>query len=204
MIVITIIENIGKNPRGKGYTMDIIIELGKTNDIDELEQLYNDLNDHLEKDVNYPGWKRDIYPVRQNAIDGVNNDNLYLAKYNGKIVGSIILNHEPELAYYNTKWEIECDYTDVFVVHTFAVHPDFLKCGVGKALMDFSAEYSIKSQAKAIRLDVYERNIPAIRLYEKCGFKYIDTVDLGLGNYGLNWFKLYEKLIGGKKNYGTI
>ncbi len=59
--------------------------------------------------------------------------------------------------------------------------------------MDFSTQHSIKLQAKSIRLDVYEGNMPAIRLYEKCGFKYIDTVDLGLGNYGLNWFRLYEK-----------
>jgi RimJ/RimL family protein N-acetyltransferase len=44
-------------------------------------------------------------------------------------------------------------------------------------------------------LDVYEGNIPAISLYEKYGFKYIDTVDLGLGNYGLDWFRLYEKLL---------
>ncbi len=50
-------------------------------------------------------------------------------------------------------------------------------------------------QAKSIRLDVYEGNIPAIRLYEKCGFEYVNTVDLGLGNYGLKWFKLYEKLL---------
>jgi len=48
---------------------------------------------------------------------------------------------------------------------------------------------------KSIRLDVYEKNIPAILLYEKCGFEYIDTVDLELGNYGLDWFKLYEKVI---------
>ena len=70
-----------------------------------------------------------------------------------------------------------------------------MKCGVGKSLMEFADEYSIKAQVKSIRLDVYEGNIPAIKLYEKCNFKYIDTVDLGLGNYGLDWFKLYEKLI---------
>lgn len=176
--------------------MDIIIELGKENDIDELEQLYNDLNDYLAKGVNYPGWKKDIYPVRQNAVDGVKHDNLYVARNNGEIIGSVILSHEPEPAYYNAKWTFESDYTDVFVVHTFVVHPDFIKCGVGKALLDFSVEYSIKSHIKSIRLDVYEKNIPAIKLYEKCGFKYIDTVDLGLGSYGLDWFRLYEKLIG--------
>lgn len=61
--------------------------------------------------------------------------------------------------------------------------------------MDFCIEHSIKAQVKSIRLDVYEDNMPAIKLYEKCGFKYIDTVDLGLGEYGLHWFKLFEKLL---------
>lgn len=175
--------------------MDILIELGKVSDIDELEQLYNDLNDYLEKGVNYPGWKKDIYPVRQNAIEGVKNSNLYTAKHNGKIIGSLILSHKPEEAYYKAKWKLEADYSEIFVIHTFVVHPEFLKCGIGKALMNFSFEHGIRSQAKSIRLDVYEGNMPAIRLYEKCGFEYIDTVDLGLGSYGLNWFKLYEKLL---------
>ncbi|MBU5299173.1 GNAT family N-acetyltransferase [Clostridium sporogenes] len=175
--------------------MDMIFELGKVNDIDELEQLYNDLNDYLEKGVNYPGWIKGIYPVRQNAIDGIKYGNLYVLKYNGKIIGSVILSHEPESAYHKAKWEFESDYSDVLVVYTFVVHPKFLKCGVGKSLMDSSIEHSIKLGAKSIRLDVYEGNIPAIKLYEKCGFKYIDTVDLGLGNYGLNWFRLYEKML---------
>ncbi len=175
--------------------MNIIFELGRSDDIDELEQLYNDLNDHLAKGINYPGWKKDIYPVKQNAVDGIRNGTLYTAKRNGKIVGSVILSHEPESAYHTAKWQFESDYSDVFVVHTLVIHPEFLKCGIGKALLNFSIDHSIKYIAKSIRLDVYEGNSPAIRLYEKCGFKYIDTVDLGLGNYGLHWFKLYEKLL---------
>ena len=67
--------------------------------------------------------------------------------------------------------------------------------GIGRALMDYSFELAQQSGVKSIRLDVYEKNLPAISLYEKCGFEYIDTVDLGLGNYGLDWFKLYEKAI---------
>lgn len=176
-------------------TMKISIELGQVNDINELEKLYNDLNDYLEEGVNYPGWKKGIYPVRKNAIEGIEQGILYVARHNGIIVGSVILSHIPEPAYYNAKWEFESDYSDVFVIYTLVVHPNFLKCGVGKALIDFSIEYSTKSNARSIRLDVYEGNIPAIMLYEKCGFKYIDTVDLGLGSYGLDYFKLYEKLI---------
>lgn len=175
--------------------MDINTELGQANDIDELEQLYNDLNDQLAKGINFPGWRKGIYPIRQDAIDGIEHANLYVAKFNGKIVGSIILNHASEVAYFKTQWQYESDYSDVFVVHTLAVHPDFWKCGIGNALIEFSIEHGVKSQAKSIRLDVYEGNIPAIKLYEKCGFKYIDTVDLGLAKYGLKWFKLYEKLL---------
>ena len=134
--------------------MDIIFVLGKENDIDELEQLYNGINDHLKKGINYPGWKKDIYPIRQNAIDGVNNGNLYVAKYNGKIIGSVILSHEPEAAYYNAKWQFESDYSDVFVIHTFVVHSEFLKRGVGKAVMDFSIKHCGMKQSKSIRLDV--------------------------------------------------
>ena len=105
--------------------MKINIELGQVNDIDELERLYNDLNDHLARGINYPGWKKGFYPIRQNAIEGIEHGNLYVAKYNDKIVGSVILSHVLETAYYKAKWEFESDYSDVLVIHTFVVHPDF-------------------------------------------------------------------------------
>jgi len=175
--------------------MDVTIELGQLKDIDELENLYNSVNDYLEKGVNYSGWKKGVYPIREDAIDGIKNGDLFIAKLNDTIVGSFILNHKPEIAYFNAKWEFESDYSDVFVIHTFVVHTNFMKCNIGKKLIDFAGKYSIESKVKSIRLDVYEGNVPAIRLYEKCDFKYIDTVDLGLGQYGLDWFKLYEKLV---------
>lgn len=175
--------------------MNFVIESGIPADIDELEKLYDDLNDYLSATINYPGWIKGIYPIRENAVTGIQNNNLFVVRHDGKIVGSIILDHQPEEAYHGVKWKLDVDYSYIFVVRTFVVHPSFLKIGVGRALMDFSFELAQKSDIKSIRLDVYEKNIPAILLYEKCGFEYIDTVDLGLGNYGLDWFKLYEKVI---------
>ncbi len=179
--------------------MDITIELAALKDVDELEQLYNDLNDYLEININYPGWKKGVYPVRQNAIEGIKGRHLYAAKSNGRIVGTIILSHHPEPAYEEVKWGLETDYSHIFVIHTFAVHPEYIKCGIGKKLMDFALNQGKKQNMKAIRLDVYEKNSPAIHLYEKCGYQYIDTVSLGLEEYGLNKFRLYEKIIGRKE-----
>lgn len=175
--------------------MNIKIELANPSYIDELEKLYNDLNDYLESGINYPGWIKGIYPTRQDAVDGIKNETLYVALYNDKIIGSIILNHNPEAAYHTVSWNIDCDYSKILVIHTFVVHPNFINCGIGKILMDFAVDYGIKSNIKSIRLDVYEKNLPAIKLYEKFGFHYIDTVDLGLGQYNLDWFRLYEKLL---------
>ena len=175
--------------------MKFIIESGSLTDIDELEKLYDELNDHLSATTNYPGWIKGIYPVRENAVAGVNNQSLFVARCDGRIAGSVILDHQPEEAYENIRWKVEADYSRIFVVRTFVVHPSFLQMGVGRALIDYSLELAVNSGMKSIRLDVYEKNFPAISLYEKCGFEYIDTVDLGLGHYGLDWFKLYEKVI---------
>lgn len=175
--------------------MKFVIESGTTADIDELEKLYDDLNDYLSATTNYPGWIKGIYPIREDAVAGIENNTLFVVRHDGKIAGSIILDHHPDEAYNNIKWKIEGDYSRIFVIRTFVVHPSFLKMGIGRALMNYSFELAQQSGIKSIRLDVYENNLPAISLYEKCGFEYIDTVDLGFGNYGLDWFKLYEKLV---------
>ena len=175
--------------------MEINIEKGTTADIGAIAQLYDDLNDYLSNTINYPGWIKGIYPIQENAARGVQSNTLYVAKQGNEIVGSFILNHEPEPSYHNANWGIDAAYSDIWVIRTFVVHPIYLKYGIGRKMMAFITQYGMQTNMKSIRLDVYEGNMPAIRLYEECGFKYIDSVDLGLGNYGLDWFKLYEKVL---------
>lgn len=175
--------------------MEFVIEPGISSDINELENLYDELNDYLAATTNYPGWIKGIYPIREDAVTGVNENSLFVARCDGRIAGSVILNHQPEEAYANIKWKMDIDYSRILVVRTFVVHPSFLQMGVGRALMDYSLELAQRLGMSSVRLDVYEKNLPAISLYEKCGFEFIDTVDLGLGKYGLDWFKLYEKII---------
>lgn len=67
--------------------------------------------------------------------------------------------------------------------------------GVGRALLGYAEAWAKAQGKRALRLDVHEINTPAIKLYESCGFRYIATVDLGYGAYGLKWFRLYEKLL---------
>jgi len=172
--------------------LDYMIEKGTVSDLDELENLYDTLNDYLELGTNYPGWAKGIYPIRETAAKGIQNNNLFVLKINHEIAGSIILNHEPETAYDQISWGIEADYNDIIVIHTLVVLPKYMKKAVGKQLMDFAKIYSLEQEMKTIRLDVSIHNTPAITLYEKCGCQYVGTVDLGLNIPELVWFKLYE------------
>ena len=175
--------------------MKVEIKKGTMKNLDELERLYNELNDALSEGTNYPGWIKGIYPIRENALKGIEDGNLFIAECNGKIVGSIILSHEPEDGYEKVQWDIEAECDEIIVIRTFVVHPDYFKQKVGFSLMKFAEEEAERCNMKSIRLDVYENNMPAIKLYEKMGYKYLDTIDLGLGHYGLDWFKIYEKII---------
>ena len=168
---------------------------GTVNDIEELEHLYNDLNDYLALHTNYPGWIKGIYPVKETAVLGIEEKNLYVIRTEKGIAGSVIINNIPESGYANVDWGIDLDYKNIHVIHTLTVHPEYLKKGIGKKLMEFIVKYSEELQIKAIRLDVFEKNMPAISLYKKYGFQYIDTVDLGYGKYGLDRFELYQKLL---------
>lgn len=156
--------------------MEMNIRKAGANDIDTLAQLYDDLNDALAAGINYPKWKKGVYPVRQTALDGLAADTLYVLTLDGVIAGSVILNHEPESIYRQVNWQIDAADCEVLIIYTLVVHPLFRNKGVAKALLDFACEYAKAQQLKAVRLDVEVGNLPAVQLYEAYGFVYIDTL----------------------------
>ena len=176
--------------------MEIIVRKGTLEDVNDIEELYNSSIDYLEAHTNYPGWKKGVYPTKEDARNGIDEDCLFVAECGHKIVGTIILRHKPEEAYATVKWKKDLDYEEVLVIYTFAIHPDYLKQGIGSKLLQFAESYAKEHKVKSIRLDVVKENLPAISAYEKNGFEYVATVDLGYEAYGLKWFHLYEKLIG--------
>ena len=171
------------------------IRKGTNEDVKMISQLYDELNDYLSHHINYPGWIKGVYPTYETAVQGIHENNLFIALNDDQIVGTVILRHIPEKGYNSVNWYNHLDYSEIFVVYTFAVHPDYLHQGIGQEIMKFIIDYAKSMGMKAIRLDVYENNIPAIRLYESFGFQYIDTIDLGYGQYGLDAFRLYQLIL---------
>ncbi|MCI6006635.1 MAG: hypothetical protein SOY73_00420 [Blautia sp.] len=66
------------------------IRKGTMQDIDELSALYDDVTDYLETHINYPGWRKGIYPTREDAKRGIQENTLFVAQKNQRIIGTII------------------------------------------------------------------------------------------------------------------
>lgn len=175
--------------------MKIAFVKASLNDIDEVENLYNDVCDFLAtKDYN-PGFRKGYYPTRQEAMYFLESEGLYVAKTDGKIVGSIALTNNRNA---ETNENLKCNetnYSDKLFIHIFVVHPNYQRQGIGSKMLDFSQQCAKTEGIKLIQLYVYEKNYVAIKSYEKSGFIYISKEDIGLSQYGLNWFCLYEKSI---------
>ena len=160
--------------------MEIIIKKAREQDIDAVAALYAAVCDYLKDKPFNPNWRRDIFPAREDAEQYLAAGGLYVAWNGGTAIGTIALTREPK------DEEILC-------IQEAAVHPDHLRQGTGRAMLDFAARKAAARGAKAVRLYVWEGNTPAIRAYEKSGYVRLGKEDIGLGEFGLDWFYLYEK-----------
>ena len=175
--------------------MSILIRQAAEHDLDSIERLYDDLNDHLAAHTNYPGWRKGSYPLRQDAEEGLHDGTLYVVEIDGTIAGTVMYLRTQAPAYQAASWQLPLD-APVITLHILAVHPAYQGQGVGRALMDYAEVLARETGALAIRLDTHEANAPACRLYESCGYSMRGLIDLGLyEKYGLKWYKTYEKLI---------
>ena len=167
--------------------MDIIIRKAKPQDLDAVEELYGAVCDYLADKPFNPGWRRDAFPSREEAKQYLAADGLYIAWAGGEPAGSVALTASPS-AEENRPGE-----DGAFYLHVVAVHPACLRKGVASAMLDFAAREAARRGAEVLRIYVWEGNAPAIRTYEKGGFARIGKEDIGLGEFGLEWFYLYEK-----------
>lgn len=177
--------------------LNIQVRAAGLEDLEEVGALYDALNDYLEQPEheNYPRWKKNVYPVKEQAREGIENGELYAAVAEGRIAGTVICLHQQEEAYRTVSWQLPWD-VPVIVIHILAVHPEYFGRGVGEALLDHAAALARQEKRRAVRLDTYEKNLPASRLFEKCGFRFCGMADLGLEEiYGLKWYRTYEKIL---------
>ena len=170
----------------------IDISRADKNTYEDVRHFYHSLIDSLKPEQRHVGWKKDIYPSTEFLRNSINNGDLYLCRDLERIAGAMVLNQECNESYKNCQWQIMTDDSEILIIHALGVHSDFNGKGYAKAMVQKAIDISRETGMKAIRLDVLGGNIPAERLYQGFGFRYMATLKMYYEDTGWTEFELYE------------
>ena len=142
-------------------------------DLPQVEDTYNELFDHEAATVSYTNWKKGLSPPRDSARQAQEAGTLYVGEdEEGKIYGSVILNHIQPEEYVKIPWTFDAKPEEIVVIHTLCIRPSAARKGYGRQFCQFSEEFARQVGAKVIRLDTYEGNMPARSFYPTLGYRF--------------------------------
>lgn len=168
------------------------IRLCTQEDVVTTGRFYDDVVKYLDDTVNYPKWEYKIYPSEDSVKEKQSKNCQYICIDNNEIVGAFVLNDDPDGKYENVSWNVEMKQGEYMVCHTLATKPSMQGRGIGRQIVEYCIEHAKTKKYKGIRLDVVPENIPARKLYEKCGFEYRGDVDLERDIPEIPVFSMYE------------
>ncbi len=168
----------------------MIIRKCLKDDIEDVSKFYDDIIIYLDNHINYPKWEYKIYPSIISVRANTNKGTQYLVIDNNEIIGSFVLNNDPEGSYYKAKWSRNID--NFMAIHAFAIRPDYQGKGIASKVLKYCIETAKELGNEGIRLDIVPTNVPARKLYEKNGFKYVCDIDLDRNIDDIPEFSLFE------------
>ncbi|MBR1970122.1 MAG: GNAT family N-acetyltransferase [Clostridia bacterium] len=137
-------------------------------------------------------WQKNIHPSHKLLNESVDNGELFIYEEKGDILGACIMNKSFNESYLQIEWGVDVQLCELGIIHVFGVHPECFRKGIGEKLLNGVKEYARKNKIKAIRLDVFKINTPAVKLYEKLGFLRMGEIVMFVPNIGDEDFYLYE------------
>ena len=161
-------------------------------DVAAAGSFYDDVVLWLNHHINYPKWMYKIYPSESWVKQMTEAGEQYICVDGKKIVGAFVLNADPQGNYRKGNWSLDLPDGSYMVLHALAISPELQGRGLGAEVVRFCTEKAKADGYRAIRLDIVPGNIPAKRLYEKTGFRYVVDADLERGIPHIPTFSLFE------------
>jgi GNAT superfamily N-acetyltransferase len=123
----------------------------------------------------------DLYPTAEIVAADVQAGTLIVAERAGALIGAVTLNQTQEPAYGGVAWRL----TDgaIGVVHRLMIAPAVKRQGVGRALMLATEDRARSSGLRALRLDTFAENPPALGLYRALGYAEVGVVHFRKGRF---------------------
>lgn len=164
-------------------------------DVAAAQDAYRRIIDHIGETGGPSRWNEVGHPKPEQVAAWAEAGELYVALDGEQIAGVVVLNYEAIDAYATADWAVEASASEALVVHALGVVPAYLGQGVARFLLDSALDVAREAGCRAVRLDVYVENTPALRLYRSYGFRDLGCHTVDYGDIDLNDFHLFEYVI---------
>lgn len=156
----------------------IIVDTLQYTDKESVTKLLIDSYQQYEEVFRSPEAWQEYRESIQTSLDNPNLDEVLVAWYEGKIVGSIQMYTSGEMAYQNP----EMGAIEHPVIRLLAVHPSARGLGVAQALIQESIKRATTNGADYLYLHTGDIMAKAKELYEWLGFKRDETYEFSNGD----------------------
>lgn len=141
----------------------------------------------------YTNWQRGKYPTVDTARTALEAGTLYIGEEDGALWGVVNLNGEQLPEYDAIPWSIPAERQQVGVIHTLCIHPAWSGKGLARQMVAFCEAESRRLGKTVIRLDTWEGNLPANRLYPSLGYRYAGAAEFFFMGFIHEILNCYEK-----------
>jgi len=174
--------------------MDLIFGKADVNNLDKIDNLYNDCKRDLIKNNIYQWGKwGNNYPNKEFLKNAINQEELFILKCDGEIIGAVVLNENQSREWETINWSKINGKT--LVIHALVIDPKQQNRGLGKKLLSLCEQYAKDNRYSCIRLDSFKKNNVSNRLYQSFGYKNIGTVIFDMKPENNKEYYCYEKIL---------
>ena len=165
-------------------------------DLPGAEAIYNAILDIEEHGGPvYTNWQRGKYPTMDTARAALEAGTLYVGEDEGGLWGVVNLNGQQLPEYGQIPWSLPASEAQVAVIHTLCIHPQRAGQGLARRMVAF-CEGEARRQGKTVmRLDTWEHNLPANRMYPALGYRYAGAAEFFFMGFVREILNCYEKAL---------
>ncbi len=172
----------------------MILRKAKINESEKILNFYQNVIFSLKDSEFNPKWN-EKYPNLEYICSSIKKEELYVYTDEHEIISSFILNNQFDNDYNTVQWQISPKPSEITIIHTFAINSNYRQRGNSKKIFKKIKEMAMNNNQKTLRIDIVDGNDGAQKVFEKLGFKYIESIEIEHYAVGLQKFHLYEYLL---------
>lgn len=158
------------------------IRVATSVDLPELVEMYKAICTHQPQDRYGAEWTWGDYPSEFGLANFVRDARFVIGEQAGRIVAAGVITSGDD--YPEVDWLTKVPDDRIGVLHLLGVRPDFRSQGLATALVRATIKEARSAGLAVLHLDVLGGNLPALKLYQRCGFTTVATLTLHYDDLG--------------------